>query len=69
MKHNKEWLNNKNATKNPKMFSVNIIRDKKGDLHLVGGDTEVLDRRTNEWVSVNTRDFASLINSQDVHSA
>jgi len=54
---------------NPKMFSVNIIRAKKGDLHLVGGDTETLDRRTNEWVSVNTRDFASLINSQGVHSA
>lgn len=68
MKRNKNWLENKNATKNAKVFSVKMFRDASGDLHLVGNETTVLDRRTNEWVPVNTRDFARLINLRGVNS-
>ncbi len=69
MKRNKEWLANKNATKNPKLFNVNIYRDASGALHLLGGDTEVYDRRTSTWESVNTRAFGELINRQGIHTA
>ena len=69
MKRNKEWLANKNATKNPKLFNVNIFRDASGELHLVGGDTEVYDKRIQEWVPVNTRAFGNMINSQGIHTA
>lgn len=67
MKRNKEWLANKNATKNPKIFNCNIYRDESGQLHLVGGDTEVLDRKTNKWQPVNTRAFGEMLNMQGVH--
>ena len=67
MKRNKEWLNNRNATKNPKVYNVNIYRDASGQLHLMGGDTEVFDRKTNSWQPVNTRAFGELLNTQGVH--
>ncbi len=67
MKRNKEWLNNRNATKNAKMYSVNIYRDASRQLHLMGGDTEVFDRKTHSWHPVNTRAFGELLNTQGVH--
>jgi len=46
---NAQWLNNRNATKNPKVFNVTVYRDEMGEFHAVGGQSLVLNRRTNEW--------------------
>ena len=68
MKRDKNWLENRNATKNPKLFNVTVYRDENGNLNLVGGSTRVLDRRTDEWEAVNTRAFGDLINRQGVNT-
>jgi hypothetical protein len=70
MKRNKQYLTNKAATKNPKTFSVTLYRDERGAFHALGGSTVMLDRSGNkeQWVSVNTRDFVSLLNKQGINS-
>lgn len=63
MKHNREYLQNRNATKNPKVFNVTLFRDSRGKFHTVSGESTMLDRRSQQWVKVNTRDLAREINS------
>jgi|LakMenEpi03Aug12_release.lakeMendotaPanAssembly.Ray.scaffolds.fasta_scaffold5231097_1 hypothetical protein len=62
MKRDRNYLKNRNATKNPKVFNLTLFRDELGRFHSVGGETLMLDRRSNEWVNVNTRDLAREIN-------
>jgi hypothetical protein len=62
MKRDRNYLNNRNATKNPKVFNVTLVRDNNGQFHTVGGESAMLDRRTQKWVKVNTRDLAREIN-------
>lgn len=63
MKRDRNYLKNRNATKNPKVFNMTLFRDSRGQFHTVGGETTMLDRRTQQWVKVNTRDLAREINS------
>ena len=65
-KKDSSWINNKNATKNPKVFNATIYRDECGELHMVGGQTLVLNQQSNEWEKVNTRALAQLVNKQGV---
>lgn len=65
---NAQWLNNRNATKNPKVFNVTVYRDETGEFHAVGGQSLVLNRRTNEWEKVNTRDLTRVINKTGIKS-
>lgn len=62
MKRDRSYLNNRNATKNPKVFNLTLVRDNTGKFHTVGGESVMLDRRTQQWVKVNTRDLAREIN-------
>ena len=68
MKKDKQYLNNKNATKNPKMFTLSLYRDEQGNVHAMGNHTWMLDRSNNKerWVRVDTRDFVNLINTQGI---
>ena len=52
-KKNAQWLNNRNATKNPKMFNMTFRRDESGDFHAV----------------VNTRDLTRVLNSTGVKAS
>ena len=63
-----EYLNNKAATKNPKLFTATFIRDKKGNLQLIGHQTMMLKNtgRKAELVKVNTRAFAELLENSKV---
>lgn len=66
---NREWMRNRNQMKNPKIFSVKMLRDKDGKFHLLGGETMVLNRinqNTAQWVNVDTRDFAVEMNNSTI---
>lgn len=66
---NKVWMRNRNQMKNPKLFSVKMVRDKDGKFHLLGGETMVLSRKNQvsaEWVNVDTRDFAVELNNSTI---
>jgi len=65
-KKDSSWINNKNATKNPKVFNATIYSDECGELHMVGGQTLVLNQQSNDWEKVNTRALAQLVNKQGV---
>lgn len=69
MKRNNEWLNNRNATKNAKVFNITVIRNEQGKLELLGDHTLVLDRSkgSSTWERVNTRDFGKMLNKQGVN--
>jgi phage antirepressor YoqD-like protein len=65
---NKDWLSNPDTIKTPKVFQVTMIRDKNG-LHMVGGESKYLKRKNqhrNEWVSVDTRAFASVLRKSKI---
>lgn len=69
MKRNKEYLNNRNATKNSKIFNVTLRRNKDGSIEALGNNTLMLKKKLNEdpkWVRVDTRDFVDLLNSQSI---
>jgi hypothetical protein len=68
MNRNKTYFNNKNATKNPKLFNVSLYRDESGQFHAIGNKTLMLDRSKNreKWVRVNSRDFINALNEQGV---
>jgi hypothetical protein len=66
MKKDSNWLNNRNATKNPKYFNATFYRDEKGNITVCGNETTVLNRKTDKWEKVSTRAFASLLNKQSV---
>ena len=42
---NASWLNNRNATKNPKVFNMTFYRDETGNFHAVGGQSLVLNKK------------------------
>ena len=63
-KKDSNWMNNRNATKNPKVFNATIYRDECGQLHMVGGQSLVLNRKTDEWEKVSTRALGRLVNKQ-----
>ena len=65
-KKDSNWMNNRNATKNPKVFNATMYRDETGELHMVGGQSLVLNRNTGKWEKVNTRALARLVNKQGV---
>lgn len=65
---NKDWLTNPDCIKSPKFFQVTMMRDKNG-LHMIGGETKYLKRTNqhlNEWVKVDTRDFASILRTSKI---
>jgi hypothetical protein len=69
MKRNKEYLNNRNATKNPKIFNVTLRRNKEGSLEALGNNTLMLKKQLNEepkWVRVDTRDFVDMLNKHTI---
>ena len=65
---NAAWLNNRNATKNAKVFNVTLYRNERGEFHAVGGESLVLNRKTDQWESVNTRDLTRVINKTGIKS-
>lgn len=68
-KRDKKWLNNKNQLKNPKVFTVTMVRNPDGSMHLIGGETMVLNRinqHTAQWENVDTRDFASVMRKSKI---
>ena len=65
-KKDSNWMNNRNATKNPKVFNATIYRDEVGQLHMVGGQSLVLNRQTDEWEKVSTRALGKALNDQGV---
>lgn len=70
MKRDKKYLENKNATKNPKQFAMSIYRDETGQFHAIGNSTVMLDRSKNRerWVRVDTRDFVAMLNKQGINA-
>lgn len=70
MQRNKQYLTNRNATKNPKTFNITLVRNELGEFHAIGGETKMLSRQGSkeEWVSVNTRDLISMLNKQGIQS-
>ena len=53
-------MRNPDQLKNPKIYSMKVLRKTDGSFHVIGGNTQVLMRKNqhlNEWVSVDTRDF------------
>jgi len=68
---NKQWLENKDQMKNPKVFNVKMVRHSDGTFHVLGGETMVLDRKNQhraEWVNVDTRDFTRVLNNSNIKS-
>lgn len=58
-----EYLNNKNATKNPKIFNVTLRRESNGQYVVVGNQTlmEDNDGYNRRWVQVDSRDFVQSV--------
>lgn len=58
-----EYLNNKNATKNPKTFNVTMRREPNGQYVVVGHRALMKhnDGFNSEWVRVNSRDLVQSI--------
>lgn len=65
---NAAWLKNRNATKNAKVFNVTLYRNEQGEFHAVGGESLVLNRKTDQWENVNTRDLTRVINTTGIKS-
>lgn len=64
-------MRNPDQLKNPKIFNVKLLRNPDGSFHLVGGETMVLDRKnqhSQEWVPVDTRDFACELRNSPIRS-
>ena len=58
---NKQWLRNRNQRKNTKIFSAKFVQNPDGSFMMLGGETMVIERKnqhSNNWVNVDTRDFA-----------
>lgn len=68
---NKQWLQNKDQLKNPKLFQVTMLRKSDGTFHLIGGETKLLARKnqhSTSWVNVDTRDFAAELRNNKINS-
>lgn len=58
---NKEWMRNPDQLKHPKQYLVNMIRNRDGSFHIVGGGAVVNIRKnqhSSEWHNVDVRDLA-----------
>lgn len=68
---NKSWLRNRNQMKNPKVFTVTMVRNPDGSFHMIGGNSKVLIRKNQhigEWVNVDTRDLACELRNSKIRS-
>lgn len=71
MKRNKQWLRNKNQRKNNKLFTAAFMQNSDGSFTIVGGGTRVFSRKNQhsaQWESVDTRDFATELRQNKIHS-
>lgn len=66
----KQYLNNKSATRRPKLFNITFKRDEQGNIWTLGGQSLMLDRSKNseKWVRMNSRAVAALINENGVNA-
>ena len=68
---NKKWLQNPDQRKNMKLFKVNMVQNKDGSFHIMGGGAKVLIKKngtTAEWQSVDVRELACEIRNRTVHA-
>jgi hypothetical protein len=68
---NKQWLRNPDQRKNPKIFSAKFVQMKDGSFQIIGKETTVLERKNqhaSQWVPVDTRDFATELRMNGIHS-
>lgn len=59
-RRNKQWMRNRDQLKNPKLYSIKMIRNADKSFTILGGETKVLKRNNQysaEWVNVDTRDL------------
>lgn len=58
-----QYLQNRNATKNPKTFNVTLQRNSNGEFEIVGHNAymEAKTGGSSEWVKVDARDLARSI--------
>lgn len=58
-----EYLQNRNATKNPKTFNVALQRNSNGEYEIVGHNAFMKAKTggSSEWVRVSARDLARSI--------
>ena len=67
----RSWLQNKDQRKNNKVFSVMMKQNNDGSFTMIGGENKVFSRvnqHSGEWVNVDTRDLASELRSNPIHS-
>ena len=68
---NRRWMRNPDQLKNPKIYSMKVLRNPDGSFHVIGGNTQVLMRKNQhslEWVNVDTRDFTRELKSSRITS-
>lgn len=61
-RRNRQWLQNPDQRKNPKVFTAKFVQNPDGSFSMIGGETFVLSRKNQydgEWVNIDTRDFAA----------
>ena len=68
---NKEWMRNPKQLKNPKIYTVSMVRNPNGTFHILGGQSKVLIRKNQhagEWVNVDTRDLTCELRNSRITS-
>ena len=70
---NKDWLTNKDVIKTPKLFNVQMIRNKDCSFHVLGGGVAVKSRKnqfstSESWEPVDVRDFTRCLKSSVIRS-
>lgn len=58
---NKRWMRSRDQLKHPKIYNVQMIRNKDGSFHILGGGATVQIRKnqhSSEWCNVDVRDLA-----------
>jgi hypothetical protein len=64
-----EYLNNENVR--PKTFTVTLERDRSGNFTIIGNRTKVLDvvnQHEENWVRVDSRNFASALRNSNIRA-
>ena len=63
-----EYLANRNATKNEKLFNLTLRRKQSGEFEVVGHAAFMENNkgRTAEWVNVNARDLTRAIHNNGI---
>jgi hypothetical protein len=68
---NKSWLRNPDQLKTPKIFNVQMMRNKDGSFHIIGNGAAVLDRKNQHsavWTSVDVRDLACEMRNNSIRA-